>query len=261
MSSARPGDFVIPLLTVLSDAIGIEAAFLFSYALRFRTTLFGSLGYVEQHSPPISGYILGSLVVVFVWLMLFQSRGMYRARRNVNLSDEPVSVVKVVSPGMLVVTSAAFFYRVFSYSRIVFGLLWVLSIVLIVGGRAVTEAFERSLYRRGKHLRHAIIIGNRNAASDVFTHLHHHASFGIVINGYFSENPAPSEEPLASIPWLGPLVLAPDYVRKHRIELAFLALPTSEQPALLDLISECEGINIEFMMVPDVLGVLTSQVK
>ena len=55
---------------------------------------------------------------------------------------------------------------------------------------------------------------------------------------------------------------APAYIRGTGIELAFIAVRTDEhQQALFDVIAECEGVNIEFMMVPDVLEILTSQVR
>jgi len=102
-------DFVIPLLLLILDAVAIETAFLASYALRFHTRIFDALGFVKENAPPMQGYVLGSLVVILVWLLLFDSRNMYGARRNVTLADELLNIVRVVSLGMLIVMSGAFF--------------------------------------------------------------------------------------------------------------------------------------------------------
>ncbi len=254
-------DFVIPLLLVLLDAVAIEAAFLASYALRFHSRLFDALGFLQENAPPIHGYVLGSLVVIVVWLMLFNSRHMYGARRNVTLADELLNTVRVVSLGMLIVMSAAFFYRDFSYSRVVFGLLWGTAIVFIFAGRVCVRVYERSLYRRGRHLQSAVIFGNNRIAGETYQRLNHHASFGIAIAGYFADVPAEHSEPLSEAPYLGTLQAAPAFIREHRIRLGFIALQFHEHDDFLDLVSGCEGVNIEFMMVPDMLGVLTSQVK
>ena len=261
MTTSRRGDLLIPFLTVVFDSLAIEIAFLFSYWLRFRSTFFESLGFVHGDSPPIEGYLIGSFFVIIVWLMLFDARRMYGARRSVNLSDELVNVVKVVSLGMLVVMSAAFFYRDFSYSRVVFGLLWVTSITSIFLGRAAVQAFERRLYRKGRHLQHAIIIGSDSPANQVYARLNGHASFGFFIVGYFADAPAHEELTLSKAPYLGTISDASSYIQRHRIELAFIALRSQDHPSLFELISECEGVNIEFMMVPDVLEILTSQMK
>jgi len=261
MNSARRADFWIPLLTVLSDALAIETAFILSYWLRFRSTLFDALGFVREDAPPFSAYLIGSVVVTLVWLLLFHSRHMYRARRNVNRSDEFINIVKVISLGMLIVLSAAFFYREFSYSRVVFGLLWVFSIVGVTVARTIVQGLERQLYRKGRHLQPAIIIGNGTLAEQVYTRLHRHGSFGFQIVGYFGEQPADPSLKLTDSRYLGAIGEVPAYIRAHNIELAFIALTSRDHPQLFDLVSECEGINIEFMLVPDVLEVLTSQVK
>ena len=147
MTDHRRGEFYLPLLSVLLDAAAIEAAFLFAYWLRFETPFFADFGFVDATKPAFASYLEGSAVVVLVWLLLFQSRGMYAIRRNVTLADELFGVIKVVSLGMLLVMSAAFFYRDFSYSRIVFGLLWAGAILLIFSGRAALRTVERWLYR------------------------------------------------------------------------------------------------------------------
>ncbi len=258
---ARRGDFLIPFLTVLFDAIAIEFAFLFSYWLRFQSTLVDYLGVKELGGPPFRGYLFGSLFVMFVWLLLFKSRNMYGIRRNVTLSDEFINVARVASWGMLIVMSAAFFYRDFSYSRVVFGFLWIASIGFIFVGRAAVQSLERRFYRTGQHLQLSIIIGNDSLANQVYTGLNRHPSFGFSIIGYFAESNAHAELALASSAYLGPIADAPAFIRDQAIDLVFIALRSKEQYQLLDLISECEGVNVEFMMVPDVLEVLASDVK
>jgi len=261
ISESRRGEFIIPFLTVLLDAIAIELAFLFSYWLRSLSGVFDYLGFVGEEAPPIEGYLLGSLFIVPVWLLLFNARKMYSTRRNVSLSEELINIVKVASLGMLIVMSAAFFYRDFSYSRIVFGLLWVTSITFIFLGRATLQAFERSLYRKGRHLQNTIIIGSDALANEVYARLHGHTSFGFRVIGYFADTPSADGSGLARTPYLGTVPDAAAFIASHRIELVFIALRSKDHPQLFELISECEGVNVEFMMVPDVLEILTSQVK
>ncbi|MBI5472870.1 MAG: undecaprenyl-phosphate glucose phosphotransferase [Ignavibacteriae bacterium] len=261
INKARRGDFLIPFLTVVSDAIAIELAFLFSYWLRFQSTLVDYLGVKEIGGPPFSGYLFGSFFVTFVWLLLLKSRKMYGIRRNVTLSDEFINIVRVVSWGMLIVMSAAFFYREFSYSRIVFGFLWIASIGFVFVGRAAVQSLERRFYRTGQHLQQSIIIGNDALANQVYAELNRHPSFGFNIVGYFADRKAHEELKLASSQYLGPIANAPAFIRRQAIDLIFIALRSKEQYQLLDLIGDCEGMNVEFMMVPDVLDVLASDVK
>jgi exopolysaccharide biosynthesis polyprenyl glycosylphosphotransferase len=259
MAGSRRGDVVVPLLMVVTDAVAIELAFLFSYALRFRSGWMDVLGFVEEDAPALGSYVLGSLVVILLWLLLFGSRRMYRPRRNINLSDELVNVARVVSQGMLIVLTVAFFYRQFSYSRVVFVLVWIVSIVLIFSGRALVYRYERRQYRKRRYLQHAIILGSDSAANQVFSRLQRHPSFGFQILGYFADRPAHEELALARANYYGPLLQAPAFIRDQHIDLAFIAVRAHEHAILLDVIAECEGVNIEFMMVPDMLEVLSSR--
>ncbi len=260
-SGSRQGDLVIPLLRVAIDALAIECSFLLSYWLRFRSGIFERLGAAPTVIPPLESYVEGSAVMVVVWILLFRASRVYRPRRRVSLSDELISIVRWGTAGMLILMSAAFLYRGFSYSRIVFGLIWVTSIILILLGRALVASLERKMHRRGRFLRTAVIIGNDALAGDVYARLHRHPSFGFDVAGYFADAPCAREIPLSATAYLGPVTNAAEFIRARGVSVVFIALRAGEHQRLLDLVSDCEGLDIQFMMVPDVLEILTSQVR
>jgi Undecaprenyl-phosphate glucose phosphotransferase len=260
MNNHRHGDTTLPFLTVLLDALAIEGAFLASYWLRFNSTLFDTLGFVQEAAPPFRSYVLTSFVIVAAWLLLFQARKMYGVRRAVSLSDELVNVVRVVSLGMLLVLSAAFFYREFSYSRVVVILLFVLAILFVLVGRVLVHMLERRWHRRGIHMQDAVIIGSEHPAGTLYDRLHMHPSFGFRIAGYFGNRSPDGRDPLVRATRLGGLADAPAYVARTGVDLAFISIRPDEHPALVDVITRCEGYNITFMMVPDILEVMTSRV-
>src|SRR5512140_985331 len=114
MPRPRRNDVLLPALGVLLDALTIEGSFLLAYWLRFNTTVISFLPLTED-APPFGAYLYASAVIIPVWLLLFQSRGLYGARRNVGLADEFFQIVGLITLGMLLVMSAAFFYRAFSF--------------------------------------------------------------------------------------------------------------------------------------------------
>lgn len=257
MTGSRRNDFLIPTLAVLFDSAAIAVAFLFSYWLRFHTSLFAVLPLADD-TPPLDAYIRGLIVVVPVWLLLFRARQMYGARRNVALPDEFFNIIKIVTLGMLLVMSAAFFYRAFSYSRLVFGLLWVNSIVMLFFGRVLLRAWERSLYRRGRDLRNAVIIGAGATADRIYRTLHNHPLLGYRIIGYFADTRGNAEAFLSEAQYLGSIAQVQEGLVTKQIELALIALDHEEHQKLFQLISECEGVNVEFMMVPDILELMAT---
>ena len=260
MPIRRRNDFLIPLLTVLSDVVAIEAAFLLSYWLRFYSPLTAFLE-VTLGIPPLGSYILSSFVVIPVWLLVFRSRSLYGARRNTHLSDELFSVVRVVTIGLLIIMSATFFYRGFSYSRVVFILLWGISVALVTLGRLFVMEFEKMLYRNKKELKTVAIVGNNATAEAIYSLFKSRPTLGYEVVGYYSNIPASSSSSLSSAVHLGDIVDLPGDIMRYRLQAALIAISYKEHPQLVNLIRDAEGLNIELLMVPDMLDMMTSRVR
>lgn len=259
MSDKSRKDFLIPLLTVLSDGFAIEASFLFSYWLRFYSPL-TEYAEVTKGFPPLSAYVAGSLLVIPVWLFLFNQRGMHRARRNVYFSDEFFAVVRLVFIGMLIVMAGAFFYRTFSYSRLVFALLGISAIVFIATGRYAVMKFEQWWYRSGHDIKKVILVGSNSTARRVYEAIAGNPGLGYAIEGYFSLNGAGSMEG-TDAKHIAPVSEVPSYAEKLGADIILVALDSKDHPVLFDLVRRCEGMNTEIMMVPDLLEMMTSQVR
>ncbi len=260
MSRQRRNDFLIPLLTVLADLTAIEAAFLSAYWIRFYSRL-TSVFEVTLGIPEIRAYIISSLVMLPVWLFVFQSRALYGTRRNTHISDEMFAVIRVVTICMLFTMSASFFYRGFSYSRGVFLLLWVISIVLVTMGRYAVMEFEKFLYRRGRELKTVAIAGNHTTAALLYAKLRAERSLGYDVLGYYAEAPAEAPSALDSAAYLGPIESLRDDIPVKRLQAVLIALSYEQHSQLLDLMRTMEGLNIDMMLVPDVLDMMTSRIR
>ncbi len=260
MSRERRNDFLIPLLTVLADVIAIEAAFLGAYWVRFYSSL-TSVFEVTLGIPDIRAYVLSSLVILPVWLLLFQSRALYGTRRNTHISDELFAVIRVVTICMLFTMSASFFYRGFSYSRGVFLILWVLSIGMVTAGRFAVMEFEKFLYRRGRELKTVAIVGSHSTAALLFAKLTADRSLGYEVAGYYADAPAAAPSALASAACLGPVSNLREDIPQRRLQAVLIALSYEQHSQLLELMRNVEGMNIDLMLVPDVLDMMTSRVR
>jgi exopolysaccharide biosynthesis polyprenyl glycosylphosphotransferase len=254
MTSPRKNDILVPVLGVALDAAAIEWSFFVSYYLRFNTQVLKFLPLTE-FVPPLSAYLLSSIVIIPLWLMVFESGRMYAARRNASIVDELFSIVKYVTLGMMIIMSAAFFYRTFSYSRVVFVVLWANAIVWIFLGRVILNRVERNLYLKGRSLRNAVIIGSNETAARVFSSLNRHPTLGYALSGYFGDPVARPELPLKC---LGTLDDVADTLAEGDYDLALITLGASDHARLYRLVRECEGLNVEFLMVPDMIDLIVS---
>jgi exopolysaccharide biosynthesis polyprenyl glycosylphosphotransferase len=60
---------------------------------------------------------------------------------------------------------------------------------------------------------------------------------------------------------IGSISQVPSYTREHATDIILVALDSKDHPVLFDLVHGCEGLHTEIMMVPDVLEIMTSQVR
>lgn len=260
MTKPRRNDFLVPFLTVLSDIAAFEAAFLLSYWLRFYSPLTEYFE-VTLGVPSLESYVIASVVFIPVFLIVFQQRKMYGTRRNIHLSDEFFAIVRLITIAMMIMMSATFFYREFSFSRGVFILLWLTSVGTVTAGRFLVMEFEKSLYRRGRELKSVVIVGNTKTAEQIASLFARNPVLGYEVLGYYSEQSADKDSALAALRHLGDPSKLPNDVVPLRIQSVLISLAHSEQELLMSMLRETEGKNVEFMMVPDLLEMLTSRVR
>jgi exopolysaccharide biosynthesis polyprenyl glycosylphosphotransferase len=259
MIKNKQQDFLIPLATVLTDALAFEASFIFSYWFRFFSS-FTQLLPVTFGIPPLAEYIKSSLIIIPVWLMLFHSRRLYQPRRITSFSDEFFAIIRIIAIGLLVVMAGAFFYRSFSYSRAVFGIIGISTVAFVSLGRFGIMKFEQWWYAQGHDLKRVLVVGTSAPASKVFQALTFHRSLGYDALGYCSINGKP-QATMPHMPCLGSIHDVPDLIQSHSINVVLIAFNEEEHPHLRDLVRDCQGLNVEMMMVPDILELMTSLVQ
>jgi len=255
-------EFLIPLLNIASDSMAIFASFIISYYIRFYFTPFVSMFPYQGEIPPISGYMFLAAIVLPVWLLIFQSRNMFRSRRIVFIFDEFFLIGRLVTFGLIFSFGLIFFYRLFPYSRLVLVVVWVLSIILITAGRYIVLKFEKTLYNKGRGLKDTIIVGNNRSAADISERLSLHKYAGFNIIGFIDdENSTQTAGFLPESKRLGTYSDIVSIVQQRNIETVLVAIPSTEHEKLYGLMKDCEGENVEFLMVPDFLEVITSSVR
>ncbi len=260
ITKPRRNDLLIPLATILSDIVAFVSAFLLSYWLRFFSPLTEYFE-VTHGIPSIDGYRNAALIFIPVFLLVFRTRRLYGSRRHTHISDEFFILVRLITIGMMIMMSATFFYREFSFSRGVFILLWGTSIVTVTAGRWIILNIEQWLYRRRKELQSIVIVGSNKTAEEIFRLFTSDLSLGYEVLGYYAETAARSGSALERCRYLGPHTNLAGDIGPLRIQTAMIALSHNEQERLIDLLRHTEGMNIEFMMVPDMLELMTSRIR
>jgi Undecaprenyl-phosphate glucose phosphotransferase len=258
---SQKGEFLVPLFNIISDIVAIEASFLLAFWLRFYFTPLVDIFPYAGEIPPLQGYIQLSLMVIPVWILVFQARKMYRPKRVVFIFDEFFLIGRLVTFGIIFSFGLIFFYRVFPYSRLVFLLIWMISIILITLGRYAVLKYEKNLYNKGKSFKDALIVGNTQTALDIYNNFQNHKYAGFKIAGFIEDDNFRGTGFMPDTARLGSYSNIVELIQEHNIETVLVTIPSYEHDKLLDLMKACEGENVEFLMVPDFLEVITSSVR
>lgn len=249
MALKMPGaraEVLFPLVGILLDAVAVVASFGFSYWLRFYSPL-ASIVPVTFGIPPLDHYWAFSLVAATVYCSVFAVRGLYRLHGRISTIDEFVRVLQATLLAWPWLFTLAFFYRDFSYSRLVFLLIIVSSILILSAERALIQSQQRKLYRRGVGVLQAAVCGTGPVARDIHDRLNGNPHLGYRSLGFIGvSNPEPSVQPL-----LGSVDDIDAILTREKLDMLFIALNNEEQPHLGEIIVRCEGINLDFLLAPD----------
>ncbi len=249
-------EVLFPLAAVILDALSLLASFGFSYWVRFHSPLI-LLVPVTRGIPPINRYWEFSLVAVLIFLIVFAARGLYRLHDRISTLDEFLRVLKATLLALPWLFTVAFFYRDFSYSRAVFGLIALTCLVILTAERAFIQSWQRKLYRRGVGVLTAAICGTGPLAQEIHDRLRRHPHLGYRSLGFIRvDDPAPAIQPI-----LGSATEIQEVLARHKLDLLFIALDHAERPRLEEIIQRCEGINLEFFLAPDPAATLEGKVQ
>ena len=102
------------IAALLLDAAVIGAAFVLAYYVRFSGFLPMFYG-----APRLEPYLIPLPLITVVWLIIIKAFGLYNRRRLRFSFDTVYSVLGAALFGALIVVAVGFFYRGFSYSRLV----------------------------------------------------------------------------------------------------------------------------------------------
>jgi len=245
----RSRRLLFPILVALVDCLVIFDAFALAYILRFQ------LQWAPSHWPPEPPleYMKAMVVVAYSWLLLFRIHGLYDFSRTRSNIDTVHLILRAITFGTLIILSLSYFYRDFSFSRLVSVYAWVLSAVLFSAFRISLNCYRMDLRRSGGATRRVLLIGSRTLASFLSERINNHAELGYHIIGALDDE-RPSEELSCRV--LGPLADLERIVKEERIDRVFIAHPALGHLQLLKVIDTCEILDVKISMVPPTYDLL-----
>jgi len=226
---ARPSIFWAVAPLVLLDAMGIAFSLVTAYWLRFHL--------LEYHAPlSVTFYRRLVYVGVPMWLLIFALHRLYHPDHLFGGLQEYTNAVNACTLGLVGLIIYSFIDRRTEYdiSRGWMAMLWILSVVSIVGIRFTYRRLIYRLRERGLFARRAVVVGANEEGRVVAEQLRSSPTAGIEVIGFVDPGLPPGTR-VDDLPVLGFPSGLDSLIERYNVE-EIVVIPTAlRREDLLDL--------------------------
>lgn len=239
----------MPWVTLVTDIVLINVAFLIAYWLRYELQLFRSVD--PANNVPYSVYLplVGLLTVVLV--LANRREGAYDVRRGRPLFDDVYGVINATTTAIMLLVVLVFFYRRLFYSRIIFVYAGLLIVLLLGLARVIRSIVLSRLRQAGRGVDRVLIIGAGEVGRTVMRNLIAQPDLGYRVIGFLDDNPAKSDTDIGPIKAFGPIEGLPQVLRENAIDQVIITLPWQYHRKVVRLVNEAEQSGVRARVVPD----------
>lgn len=241
----RRADFLFNAALVPVDFAMLIAAGLAAYFLRL-SPLVVELRPALFNLPFLYYFTLAVALSAF-FIAVFGVSGLYNSRIKRSQLEEFFKVVVAVSAGMMAVIILMFFRHDWFDSRFIMLAAWFFGIILVTIGRLFAAAARRRLMRKNKFgVERVLLIGEGEQAR--------------LIREEIERNPSSGYEILGQVPNINIGVIRA-IVKNPGAQKIILASPHFERGAVVDLVNFCEDLRIDLKFVPDLFGLISTNIE
>jgi len=245
--------FLLGLFLVL-DAFLTNIAFLLAYHIRFTETY----GFFSSYKiPPLFHYKAPLIFITLIWIMNFYFMGLYQSRRGKSTVDEIMYVVKGVSFSILTLLSISFFYRSFSYSRMVVLIFFVLDVFFLSLSRVVIRSTLSYFRKKGYNIRRVLIYGAGTVGEAVLNRIKSHPQLGLHVVGFMDDSPDKYEKIAYNEKVFGGVDKLAEVLREKSVDQLYLALPLTSHDRLCQIMRIMEKECVDVKYIPDIFQFIT----
>jgi len=234
-------------LFVISDLFILSLAWVFSYFLRFYTTLVRAplLG-----TPPFLTYVEFLLPLWVIWGLVSIKIRLYQPRRIERFFIECLDIAKNLTLTLLLLIALTYLFKRFEFSRLAFFYFWAMGILGLISTRYFARKTLKILRKRGYNQRFALIAGTGELGRKILEKVELYPELGIQVIGYLTRQLEEVGNKINNVPILGRYEDLDKIFGENKIDIFFIALPIHEYDGLENLIKKVQGHMADIKVVP-----------
>jgi putative colanic acid biosynthesis UDP-glucose lipid carrier transferase len=217
---------------------------------------------------PPQRYLVAMGAAAFLGFAIFPAVGLYQSRRGTSFGDE---IGRLFVAWLAIALSGAVFLFLTKTGATI-SRAWVL--MLVSGGfavhvlwRAAIRLALRALRRRGRNLRHVVVVGSGSHACNVAERLRHAPWTGLSVRTFYSDDAHDIGRVDGGVPIKGPIERLPQDLIDEPADEVWIALPLHEEariracaeglrvtPALIRFVPDIQGFHLINHSVSEMAG-------
>jgi len=261
----KKSELLFTLGRIFSDMACIFGALIFSYYFRmawFEISFFDFWDFSFFPAPeflfPFQKFLSFSFKFTFVIIAILAFHGRYKFTADEKIVDELAHVFWGISAGMTLLLVYFFFSKFPFFSRLIFGLSWIFTIIFVLGGRVLIRLIRRRFYFCNIGKVKILLLGTGDLAEKAIEHLKQMPRFEIL--GILSEKRMLKKK-FESIPVLGTFATFEKILKTQKPDEVLLVSKKSTEKINTKIIKTAQIYHTRFRFVPDELGLDLASVQ
>lgn len=238
-------------LMLITDIAVVIASWFAAYFFRFE--------YFDAPKgiPSLSLYTALLPVLVPIWGVSMWVGGLYIQMRSDSRFHEYFRIFKTATISIILMLALAFFYREYTFSRIVMVLFWGFSIIGLITSHSIVRGALRSFRSRGYNLRYVLIIGAGELGQTLAAKFTEHAESGLKVVGLLGDNEDEVGGNVSGYEVIGTIDQVKEIITKHNVDQIFIALPRHMDERLEKTLALLGDETVDIKLAPDILQYIT----
>ncbi len=243
---------------VFVDAIVIYLSFNLAYYFRFVCPLTSQFFPDAGYARPFMYYQPRLLFIVPFFLVLYAQFHLYEPKRHRTESTEIFNVIQATGIGVAVIIAIIFFGKISHIPRTLMPMFYFICSFNIVIERLIIRKILYKTRKKGRNLKHIILVGYSNSAAVYIDRIKANPQWGYAIHGIFDDR-LPENFNYRGVYVIGTINQLADFLQKNSLDEVAITLNIREYEKLEDIVKICEKSGVHTKFVPDYYNFISTR--
>ena len=233
------------LSLVIIDISVIAFSLICAWFVRFQSNLI-----IHEPNLGFEYYLLSLLIIIPVYILLYDVFGLYQPQRTKSIRSLPVSIIKANAMGLLMLVTFLFITAQVDYSRYLLAMFAVFSTIFSTIERIIFRQSLRLIRRKGFNIKYILMIGGGVLGEKVATKLNQREYLGYDIIGFLDDNIEKGHR-IADSQVIGTIDDLCDVILTNQVDKVIITISPRHYVLLESIIDLCERYGVKAEIVPD----------